>query len=290
MMENFANDLLEDGDYGVSNYFEKKKIMTRIQIERKFKMKVVFEKEVISPISTSKNTSSFVLSEIGDLKFNFSNMNSNSEQNISMNETNSNFTNDSILSLGTTSKRARSNPQKDNFSYAEKNSDSDNDSIFTLSENVQNLASHWISNLVTAIEFECENIIGVKSLVFIPKDTILGYISGKIINTKSQLKKVFKERKSLPHYVFELNPKLWIDGNPIYPESKILSFINHSCINQNCHLERLTKSKIYLRTIKDVYPNEFLNYNYALTFLYSKQLNVHYVKCVCHKDCKTLLS
>ena len=40
MMENFANDLLEDSDYGVSNYFEKKKIMTRIQIERKFKMKV----------------------------------------------------------------------------------------------------------------------------------------------------------------------------------------------------------------------------------------------------------
>ena len=107
------------------------------------------------------------------------------------------------------SKRTRLNPPKDNFSYAENNSDSDNDSIFTLCESTKNLASHWISNLVTDIEFEDENIIGVKSLVFIPKNSNLGYISGKVINTRRQLKMVFKERKSSPNYVFELNLNVW---------------------------------------------------------------------------------
>jgi hypothetical protein len=171
------------------------------------------------------------------------------------------------------------------LSYEETTSDSDNDSIFSLGD----LSFDWLMHLVPEYEFN-NQIKGLKSMIFIPQNTVLEYYGGKYITKKSDVKKIFNSTNG-PCYIVQCNKRLWIDGNPIYPESNVLSFINHSCIDTNCSLERLTKSKIIIRVIKNIPPGEFLHYNYNLSFINQlSKTKISYIKCLCHTECNTKLS
>ena len=160
-------------------------------------------------------------------------------------------------------------------------SDSDDDSIFSLGP----LKFDWLMHLKIDFEF-CNRMKGLKTSIFIPANTILEYYGGRYVSNKQQIKRIFKESNG-NIYLVQCGNKLWIDGNPIFPESNILSYINHSCININCSLERLTKRKVYIRTLRNILPEEFLHFDYKTVFLFDKP---KCLKCKCHSTCNNFLN
>lgn len=165
--------------------------------------------------------------------------------------------------------------------YMETTSDSDDDSIFSLGI----FEFDWLLQLKLDFEFD-NKIRGLKTMIFIPANTILDYYGGKYINNKAEVKNIFKESNGV-YYLVQCGSKLWIDGNPKFPESNILSYINHSCYDNNCSLERSTKRKVVIRTIRNILPEEFLHFDYNTIFLFKKP---KILKCLCHSGCKNFLN
>ena len=165
--------------------------------------------------------------------------------------------------------------------YLELGSDSDNDSIFSLPHIVFDLQA----NLEKCLEFDGN--YGVKATHFIPVNTSLGYYTGKTIKNFQQVKKILCRHP--PHYILESKKgKFWIDGHPKYKNSCILSFINHSCIDCNIMVLPITRSKILFKTCKDIYPNDFVHFNYQIRHII-KDKSQNFIPCKCHAKCKNVL-
>ena len=106
-------------------------------------------------------------------------------------------------------------------------------------------------------------IVGIKSLVFIPKDTFLGRYVGEIITDISILEQRMREPGQ--HYVADLEPnKTWLCGKYL---GNWLKMVNHHCIKFNCILRRFKESdntySLGLWTIKNINSNEGLYYHYG---------------------------
>ena len=74
----------------------------------------------------------------------------------------------------------------------------------------------------------------------------------------------------------------------IYKNSCILSFINHSCIDCNIMVLPITRSKILFKTCKDIYPNDFVHFNYQIRHII-KDKSQNFIPCKCHAKCKNVL-
>jgi hypothetical protein len=120
---------------------------------------------------------------------------------------------------------------------------------------------------------------GVKAITFIGKSVLLGEYEGEHITYRQAMSKM---ENSDYHFIVGTNlTNRFIDGEGIH--GNILKYINHKCEDCNCELVMLTSGRVGIQAIRDIYPNESLNYNYNIIYFPEYKLKV--VKCRCTSNC-----
>jgi hypothetical protein len=107
--------------------------------------------------------------------------------------------------------------------------------------------------------------LGLRSLEFVPKGTLVIEYIGEIINEKEMLKRMENQHRYNPYdkdyYVMQLTDDLYVDGKK---QGNFSRFINHSC-DPNCELQRWNvggKIRIGIVAIKDIPEGEPFSYDY----------------------------
>jgi len=146
---------------------------------------------------------------------------------------------------------------------------------------------HWIGNEEEdslelcehlSIGFEpLSNLRGVFVTTELKKGLILGEYCGTLIQQKGKIKAILDNGP--PFYIVKVNKKTWIDGEFT---GNILSLINHSCIDENCIMYKVSPNRVAIKLLRDMKPFEFLHYNYNLEFKKDIPLTL---KCLCHENC-----
>ena len=163
-------------------------------------------------------------------------------------------------------------------------------SLFDL-ESRSNENDDWIS-LDDSIDYDvCDqlkvgfeptnNLRGIYTLMFLNKGLIIGEYTGTLIRSKKVINNILDQGP--PYYIVKLDKTTWIDAKFT---GNILSLINHSCIESNCIMYRISPTRVVLKLSRDVYPNEFLHLNYQHQFRIG--LNKQF-KCLCHSECKNFI-
>ena len=96
---------------------------------------------------------------------------------------------------------------------------------------------------------------------------VIQYIGEKITRSEGnkrsekRLKKYLHSQTDGSVYIFELNKKYDIDGNPKYNKAR---YINHSC-DPNCEVD-IINNEIWISSIKKIKKGEELSYDYGFEF------------------------
>jgi hypothetical protein len=124
---------------------------------------------------------------------------------------------------------------------------------------------------------------GVKTKNRLQKHTLIGEYKGSQLTYLEALEYM---RNNRMHYIVKAHKDdVYINGDG--PQGNILKYINHKCLNSNCELVKLSRTKVGIITKRVILPGESLNYDYNIT--YFEGVRKVTIKCNCHPDCPNFM-
>ena len=125
------------------------------------------------------------------------------------------------------------------------------------------------------------NIRGIYATKTLKKGLVIGEYTGTIIKKKRIVNDRLDQDPSF--YIVQLGERTWLDAEFT---GNILSLINHSCVDVNCIMYRISPTRVAIKLTRDVNSNEFLHLNYKMQFRTS---NPKTIKCLCDKNCRNFI-